>query len=166
MEEKSLSKILIVDDEMILRDSLSAWLEDDGFEVRTAENGMQALTIIEKERLDAALIDIKMPGMDGVTLLSKIKEINTELPVIMITAHATVDNAVKSMKEGAYDFITKPFPPEKLSVTLKRVIEHQKLKQENLQLKKERRHILHIAISAVITFAVIVLALYFIFGNK
>lgn len=150
---------------MVIRDSLSEWLKDNGFEVRTAENGMQGLSILGQERMDAAVLDIKMPGMDGVTLLNKVKEIDTELPVIMITAHATIDNAVKSMKDGAYDFITKPFPPEKLSVTLKRVVEHRKLKEENIRLKKERKQILHMAISAVVTFSLIAIALYFLLGK-
>lgn len=165
MDTENLPKVLIVDDEMVVRDSLAVWLEDDGFQVRTAENGMQGLTVIEQEHLDAAVIDIKMPGMDGVTLLNKVKEIDAELPIIMITAHATIDNAVKSMKEGAYDFITKPFPPEKLSLTLKRVVEHRRLKEENIRLKKERRHILQMAISAVVTFTVIAIVMYFILGK-
>ena len=165
MNQTDRPKIIIVDDEAVVRDSLSDWLEDDGYEVKTAVNGMQGLQQISTERFNAAVVDIKMPGMDGVTLLKKIKEVDSELPVIMITAHATIENAVKSMKDGAYDFITKPFPPEKLSVTLKRVVELGRLKEENLHLKKERKQILHMALSAIIIFTIIAIIFYFLMNK-
>ena len=98
-------KILIVDDETIMRDSLTAWLEEDDFEPISSESGMKALELLEKDKPDVILVDIKMPGMDGITLLKKIKEKYEDIPVIMITAYATVDNAVESMKQGAYDYI-------------------------------------------------------------
>ena len=154
--------ILIVDDEPIIRDSLSEWLESDNFRVQTVDNGMQALKIIAENQPQVAVIDIKMPGMDGVTLLKKIKELNPDIPVLMMTAFGTVDNAVQSMKEGAYDFITKPFPPEKLSNVLHHVIENQKLKQENIKLQKERKHILHIAISVLLSFIILFIFIYFL----
>jgi DNA-binding NtrC family response regulator len=154
--------VLIVDDEQIMRESLTDWLEADGFQVSSAENGMDALRLIDDKQPNAAVVDIKMPGMDGVTLLRKIKEKNPETPVIMITAFATVDNAVKSMKDGAFDFITKPFPPEKLSNMLRHIFEHQELKQENIKLQKERKHILHIAISVLASFIILILLLYFL----
>jgi len=154
--------VLIVDDEQIMRESLSEWLEADEFQVSTAANGMEALRLIDEKQPNAAVIDIKMPGMDGVTLLRKIKDKNPEMPVIIITAFATVDNAVKSMKDGAFDFLTKPFPPEKLSNMLRHIFEHQELKQENIKLQKERKHILHIAISVLVSFIILVMLLYFL----
>jgi two-component system response regulator AtoC len=157
--------VLIVDDEPILRESLSEWLRDEGYRVSTAEDAMIALRMIAEAEPDVAVVDIKMPGMDGVTLLKKIKETTPDLPVVMITAHGTIENAVRSMKEGAYDFITKPFPPEKLSVLLQRVLEHQKLKQENVRLQKERKQILHIAISVLVSFVVLFLVIYFVFSR-
>jgi len=160
---KNLGRVLIVDDEKVMRDSLAEWLELDNFKVETAENGMEALKKIEAEPPDVLVVDIKMPGMDGVTLLKKIKERDQDLPVIMMTAFATVENAVRSMKDGAYDFITKPFPPEKLTNLLRHVIEHNQLKQENIKLQNERRHILHIAISVLVSFVVLLVLLYFIF---
>ena len=160
---KNLGRVLIVDDEKVMRDSLAEWLELDNFKVETAENGMEALKKIEAEPPDVLVVDIKMPGMDGVTLLKKIKERDQDLPVIMMTAFATVENAVRSMKDGAYDFITKPFPPEKLTNLLRHVIEHNQLKQENIKLQSERRHILHIAISVLVSFVVLLVLLYFIF---
>ena len=145
-----------------MRESLSEWLEADEFQVSTAANGMEALRLIDEKQPNAAVIDIKMPGMDGVTLLRKIKDKNPEMPVIIITAFATVDNAVKSMKDGAFDFLTKPFPPEKLSNMLRHIFEHQELKQENIKLQKERKHILHIAISVLVSFIILVMLLYFL----
>src|SRR4030066_31416 len=110
-----MNHVLIVDDEQIMRESLKDWLEGDDFAVSTAENGMDALEKMKINRPDAVVVDIKMPGMDGVTLLKKIKETNPAMPVIIMTAFATVENAVKSMKDGAYDLITKPFLPGKFS---------------------------------------------------
>jgi len=161
MSEKP--KILIVDDEMIMRESLTAWLEEDDFEPVSAESGMQAFEILEDNKPDVILLDIKMPGMDGITFLKKLKEKHDDIPVIMITAHATVENAVESMKEGAYDYVMKPFPPEKISYLLKRIIEHQKLIKENIRLQKERRTFLHIAAGIVVSITIIIIFLYFIF---
>ncbi len=156
------SKVLIVDDEEIIRDSLSEWLENEGFLIITAENGMEALKKFQAEHPVVAVVDIKMPGMDGVTLLKKIKEKNKNIPVIMMTAFATVENAVQSMKDGAYDFICKPFPPEKLSNMLSHILEHQELQQENVKLQKERKHILHIALTALVSFIVLMALIYFL----
>lgn len=130
-------RILLVDDEAIVRDSLVAWLEDEGFQVFAAEGGEQALEIISGQEVDAAVLDIKMPGMDGLTLLKKIHARNSTLPVIMITAHVTVESAVKSMSDGAYDYIMKPFPPEKLTNSLRNVLEHRRLKRTFAQIKAE-----------------------------
>ncbi len=157
--------VLIVDDEKVMRESLVEWLQEDGFGVAAAESGMEALQRMDQIEPVVLVADIKMPGMDGITLVRKVRERRPELPIIMITAFATVENAIQSMKEGAYDFITKPFPPEKLSHVLRHVIEHQHLKRENILLRKERRHILQIAISSLVGFIVLVFALYFIFGN-
>lgn len=158
-------RILVVDDEMIIRDSLKAWLEEDNFTVETAEGGMQAIEKLKGWPADAIVADVKMPGMDGITLLKQIQEINKNLPVIMITAHATVDSAVQCMKDGAYDYIMKPFPPEKLSTLLRRVIEHKRLEEDNVRLRKERSHILHVAITALVSFVILVLVLYFVFNK-
>lgn len=156
-------KILIVDDEMVMRDSLTAWLEEDNFEPLSSESGMQALELLEKDKPDVILVDIKMPGMDGITLLKKIKEKYEDIPVIMITAYATVDNAVESMKQGAYDYIMKPFPPEKISYLLRRIVDHQRLIRENIRLQKERKTFLHIAIGVVVNIIILFIIFYFIF---
>ena len=160
MSEKP--KILIVDDETIMRNSLTKWLEGDDFTPIAVSSGMQALEILEKDEPDVILVDIKMPGMDGITLLKKLKEKHENIPVIMITAYATVENAIESMKEGAYDYVMKPFPPEKISYLLKRIVEHQRLAKENIRLKKERKTFLHIAIGVVINIVIFFIIFYFI----
>ncbi len=157
--------ILIVDDEKVMRDSLVEWLQEDGFGVAAAESGMEALQMLDQVDPTVIVADIKMPGMDGITLVRKLKERRPGLPVVMITAFATVENAVQSMKEGAYDFITKPFPPEKLSHVLRHVIEHQHLLRENLLLRKENRHVMQMVITTLVVFVVLLFIFYFIFAK-
>ncbi|MGE5790140.1 MAG: sigma-54-dependent transcriptional regulator [Syntrophaceae bacterium] len=129
--------ILVVDDEEIVRDSLASWLEEDGYEVETAENGMKALERLPLKEWSLALVDLKMPGMDGIQLMEEIKKARPDLTVIIMTAYATVDTAVKAMKRGAYDYTVKPFNPEDLSMTIRKILEHQKLVKENIFLRKE-----------------------------
>ncbi len=108
-------KILVVDDELIVRDSLKEWLEvEGGFAVSMAESGAQALEHIKNEGCQLMLLDIKMPGMDGVEVLQKAKDLFPELPVVMMTAYATVETAVEAMKIGALDYLIKPFDPDAL----------------------------------------------------
>lgn len=121
------TSILLVDDEAIVRESLTAWLEDEGFVVHAAESGEQALELFPKARPDVAVIDIKMPGMDGLTLLKRLRELDDRLPIVMMTAHATVESAVKSMRDGAYDYVMKPFPPEKLTNLIRHIVSHSRL---------------------------------------
>ncbi len=108
-------RILVVDDERILRDSLTAWLDDEeGFAVETAESGQEALRKLTEQPFQLMLLDIKMPGMNGVEVLKKTKDILPDLQVVMMTAYATVETAVEAMKIGALDYLTKPFDPERL----------------------------------------------------
>lgn len=134
------SKILVVDDEEIIRDSLSEWLADAGYEALTAPDGARALEIIKQDEIDVLLADLKMPGMDGIELIGKAKEINPNLPVIIMTAYGTVSSAIEAMKVGAYDFLEKPFCPERVEVILKNLTEHQHIVKENIALKKELAH--------------------------
>ena len=129
--------ILIVDDEEIVRESLANWLEEDGYEVAAAENGFRALERLPEKDWNLAMVDLKMPGMDGIQLMDEIRKIKPETIVIIMTAYATVDTAVQAMKKGAYDYIVKPFNPEDFSLTIRKIIEHQKLVKENLYLRKE-----------------------------
>lgn len=103
-------RVLVVDDELIVRDSLKAWLDDEeGFTVETAESGPEALDTLSKASYQLMLLDIKMPGMDGVEVLKKAKDMRPDLQVVMMTAYATVETAVEAMKIGAFDYLIKPF---------------------------------------------------------
>jgi two-component system response regulator HydG len=130
-------RILIVDDEEPIRESLSAWLQKDGYQVDMADCGQAALDCIEDGLFDLYLVDIKMPGMDGIELLGRIKEIQPDANIIMITAHGSIQTAVEAMKRGACDYICKPFDPDELSLMTERVSANQALKDENLALREQ-----------------------------
>ena len=129
--------ILIVDDEESVRDSLYNWFVEDGFRVECAENAKQALTILESDQFDIILADIKMPGMDGLEMLRRIKAIKPDSVVIVMTAFATVDTAVKALKDGAYDYVTKPFDPDDLTHLIRNATKQISLVDENETLKQK-----------------------------
>ena len=129
--------ILIVDDEKNYLRVLSAVLEEEGYEVLTALNGREALEIQETSDLDLALTDMKMPGMDGIKLLEHIKSKDPDLPVIMMTAHGTVDKAVEAMQKGAYSYILKPFDNERLTIYVKKAVAMFQMVKENRRLRDE-----------------------------
>jgi two-component system response regulator AtoC len=129
-------KILVVDDEAIVRESLSDWLKDVGYQVFTAENGYKALDVIEKEKPSIMIADLVMPGMDGIELMKRAKAQQPKIEVIIITAYASIPTAINAMKEGAYDYIEKPFCPEKAEFLVKKLAEHQELVEENLSLRQ------------------------------
>ncbi|MGE5127685.1 MAG: sigma-54-dependent transcriptional regulator [Betaproteobacteria bacterium] len=129
-------RILIVDDETIVRDSLAAWFRQDGHQVSAAESGREALRLVSSSRFDIAFLDIKMPGMDGLELQTRLAQADPELTIVLMTAYASVETAVAAMKNGAYDYIVKPFDPDDLSLLVKRAAEHRSLRAENLRLKK------------------------------
>lgn len=130
------AKILVVDDEPIMRDSLHDWLTDVGHEVVTAENGEQALEIIQKYNPAIAVIDLVLPNSDGLDLLRKAKQISPNIQVIMITAYGSVPTAIMAIKEGAYDYIEKPFLPGKVELLIDKLIERQALLEENISLRQ------------------------------
>jgi DNA-binding NtrC family response regulator len=129
-------KILIVDDEKVVRESLYHWFEEDNYQVETAEDGETALQKYEKEKYDLLLVDMKMPGMSGLDLLSKIRAIDKDALIILITAFASVPTAITALKNGAYDYVTKPIDPDELTHLVKRALEQKALKIENTQLKE------------------------------
>ncbi len=130
-------RILIVDDEEPIREALSAWLIKDGYQISTADSGLTAMDVIEKDLFDLYLVDIKMPGMGGIELLGRIKEVQPDANVIMITAHGSIQTAVEAMKRGACDYICKPFDPDELSLITERVSANQALKNENRSLREQ-----------------------------
>ncbi len=127
--------ILIVDDEESVRDSLYNWFIDDGYRVDCAENAKQALSILESKNFDIILADIKMPGMDGLEMHRRIKSLNKDSIVIIMTAFASVTTAVQALKDGAYDYITKPFDPDDLSHLIRNAASQITLKAENETLR-------------------------------
>ena len=137
MSLKNSIKILVVDDDMIVRDSMGNWLKEEGYQVDTSDNGHDALEKIKTDTYDMAVVDIKMPGMDGIELLKLSKEIYPDLPILVMTAFASVDTAVQAMKDGAFDYIVKPFDPESVSQVIERAIRYKMLEKENILLKKE-----------------------------
>jgi DNA-binding NtrC family response regulator len=127
--------ILIVDDEESVRDSLFNWFIEDGYHVECAEDARKALTLLESEEFDIILADIKMPGMDGLEMLKRIKALRKDSIVIMMTAFATVDTAVQALKDGAFDYVTKPFDPDDLSHLIRNASKQITLSEENEILK-------------------------------
>ena len=127
--------ILIVDDEKNYLLVLSAVLEDEGYEVLTALSGQEALDIQKTSDLDLILTDMKMPGMNGITLLENVKAVDPDLPVIMMTAHGTVDKAVEAMQKGAYSYILKPFDNDRLVIYVKKAVTMYQVVKENRRLR-------------------------------
>ncbi|HFQ89572.1 MAG TPA: sigma-54-dependent Fis family transcriptional regulator, partial [Desulfobulbus sp.] len=122
--------ILVVDDEPNYQIVLSELLRDEGYEVFTADSGTAGLPIVRETDLDLVLTDMKMPGMDGIEFLRKIKEFNKELPVILITAYAEVEKAVEAMRLGAFTYLAKPFSNEELLANVGKAVEHYGLIRE------------------------------------
>ncbi|HXI26214.1 MAG TPA: sigma-54 dependent transcriptional regulator [Pyrinomonadaceae bacterium] len=129
------ARILIVDDEAVVRDSLADWFRDEGYEAETAESAKVALEKLANNSWDIFLLDIRMPGIDGLELQRKLKEAQPNATVIVMTAYASVESAVEAMKQGAYDYIIKPFNPDDLEQTIQKAVERKHLVSENQQLR-------------------------------
>jgi two-component system response regulator AtoC len=130
-------KILIVDDESIVRESLSDWLDGAGYDVEVAESGEAALPIIKKKKPKIMVADLVMPGMTGIELMNEAKKIIPTLSTVIITAHATIQSAITAIREGAFDYIEKPFCPEKVELLIEKLVEHQDLIEENIKLRQK-----------------------------
>jgi len=133
----TIAKILIVDDETIMRESLAGWLERDGHAVQTARSGEEALKKCRENRFDILLLDIKMEGMSGLEVLRRIKESDADVAVVMITAYGSIATAIEAMKNGAFDYMLKPFDPNELGVLIEKITRHQQQARENLYLKEQ-----------------------------
>jgi len=136
-------KILVADDEQSMREFLDIMLKKEGYKVSLASNGEEVAKLVENDLFDLALLDIRMPKLDGISTLKKIKASTPETVVIMITAYASADTAIKAMKEGAYDYITKPFKVEEIKLIIKNALEKKNLQKENILLKQVVRDRFH-----------------------
>jgi signal transduction histidine kinase/FixJ family two-component response regulator len=134
--------VLVVDDEENIRDGSERTLKPIGFEVLKASRGSEALDILSQNDISIVLLDLKMPGMDGMEVLLRIQDINPSILVIVITGYATVQTAIEAMKQGAYDFIPKPFEPDQLRMVVRRAQEKIRLIQETEKLENERKRML------------------------
>ena len=130
-------RILIVDDEESFRNILTVILKKEGYEVEGAANGEEGLSKVSSAEFDHVLCDIRMPQMDGLEFLQESKKVGVDVPIIMMSAYGTIDTAIEAMKLGAYDYISKPFKPDEIVLTLKKAEERERLRKENELLKKE-----------------------------
>jgi DNA-binding NtrC family response regulator len=128
--------ILVIDDEEIMREILETLLTREGYEVRLASSAAEGLEHARSVPFDAAIVDMMMPGMDGISALDELKKIDDDMPVLMITAFASVENAIAAMKRGAYDYITKPFKNDEVLVVLRNAMAQRRLVAENRALKQ------------------------------
>ncbi|MBI4534634.1 MAG: sigma-54-dependent Fis family transcriptional regulator, partial [Ignavibacteriae bacterium] len=132
-----MKSVLVVDDEKDIREWIKKTLEYRKFEVHFSENGPSALARIHESSFDLVLLDVKMPGMDGLAVLQKIKETHPDLPVVMISGHGTIETAVEATKRGAYDFLQKPLDLDRLVIVLRNAIEQKHLISEYKQMKEK-----------------------------
>ena len=130
-------RILVVDDEEGMRESLNDWLKEDGYEVGLAAGGQEAIDMVRDEPWEVVLLDLKMPGMDGLETLKHLKEVRPDAEILMMTAYATVDTAVQAMKEGAFDYLVKPFDPDEIEILIKKIVKQKELILENILLRKK-----------------------------
>ena len=133
------ARILVVDDEAPMREALNDWLMEDGYEVGLAESGKDAIAMVMEKGWDVILLDLKMPGMDGIETLRQLKGkgVDTDAEILMMTAYATVDTAVQAMKEGAFDYLVKPFAPDEIEMQIKKIVAHRELVLENILLRQK-----------------------------
>src|ERR1043165_7420862 len=129
-------KILVIDDDAGIRESLKMTLEYDGYEVIGAATGPEGLNLVERDAPDMVLLDVKMPGMDGFDVMSRLRSMQADLPIVMISAHGTGVTGAGASKRGAADFIDKPFSNDRMLVTVKNALEQSRLRDENRTLKK------------------------------
>ena len=130
------AKLLIVDDELSVRDSLAKWFHEEGYEVGAAEDANSALTRLAEKPWDVVLCDIKMRGTDGIELQRRMHEIDPNLIVIMMTGYASVETAVTALKNGAYDYVTKPLDPDEIAHLVKKALSHKRAEEENVRLRE------------------------------
>ncbi|TET19580.1 MAG: sigma-54-dependent Fis family transcriptional regulator, partial [Candidatus Cloacimonadota bacterium] len=131
------SKVLIVDDDKLIRKTLKNALVKSGYDVSEAENANEGLREFNKQSVNIAVVDLRLPGMDGIRFMERIKEISPDSEVIIMTAYGSIETAVEAMKMGAFDYITKPFNPEELFLKIEKIEEFQGLMHENIMLRRK-----------------------------
>jgi two-component system, NtrC family, response regulator HydG len=136
MNVETQGKLLIVDDELSVRDSLGKWFREEGYEIATAESASEALTRMAENKWDLALLDIKMRGTDGIELQRRLHEVDPDLVVIIMTGYASVETAVTALKNGAYDYVSKPLDPDEIAHLVKKALAHKRTEQENVRLRE------------------------------
>ena len=133
------SRIMIVDDEQAIRESLQGLFEDEEYLVVCAASGEEAIARLRRQAVDCVLLDIWMPGIDGLETLSRIHQIDARLPVIMMSGHATIDTAVRATRQGAFDFVEKPVSFDRLAILARNAVQKRRLEQENVDLKRQEQ---------------------------
>jgi len=133
------TKILVVDDELIMRESLAGWLQRDGHHVEKAASGEEALELLKNVKFNILLVDMKMEGMSGLDVLQSVRESDPDVAVVIITAFGSISTAIDAMKQGAYDYLLKPFDPNELGMLIEKIIRRQAQERETLFLKEEYR---------------------------
>jgi DNA-binding NtrC family response regulator len=131
------ARLLVVDDDAVARDLLCEVLTREGYRVRPAADGAEALAICANEIIDLALLDLRMPGLDGITLLGRLAALRPDVPVVILTAFATMDTAIAAIRAGAYDYLSKPFRMEEIQLVVRRALEARRLAQENRHYRQE-----------------------------
>ena len=136
---KATWRILVIDDEAVMRESLAAWLREDGYEVDTAASGREGIDKARESDYAIYFVDLKMPGgIDGIETMMEVKKLRPDASIVIITAYATVDTAITAMKEGALEYIVKPCNPQEISLLVTRIIKVRNLERENEILRQER----------------------------
>jgi CheY-like chemotaxis protein len=133
----NMQQIIFIDDEAPIREAVQQWLELSGLSVRTCARAGEALALLDADFAGVVVSDVRMPGMDGLALLERLQALDAELPVIMVTGHGDVPMAVAALQQGAYDFIEKPFTPERLLSSLRRALDKRRLVCENRALRRQ-----------------------------
>src|SRR6201988_4054887 len=135
-EVESQGKLLIVDDELSVRDSLGKWFREEGYEIGTAESASDALTRMAENKWELALLDIKMRGTDGIELQRRLHELDPDLIVIMMTGYASVETAVTALKNGAYDYVSKPLDLDEIAHLVTKPVAHRGSEKENIRVRE------------------------------
>ena len=134
------ASVLVIDDEEIMREILQALLEREGCQVSLAASGEAGLALVRSpQHFDVAIVDVMMPGIDGIETLDELRKLDADLPVVLITAFASVENAIAAMKRGAFDYVTKPFKNDEVLVVVRNAAEQRRLVTENRSLRESLR---------------------------